>query len=71
MKIYRIIEDGSDFYIKADSMRKAIEICEESYIDDVSSANTEELTPEQEEVERKYYHGNILESCELMGELNN
>ena len=66
MNVYRVIEDGVDCCITAKTMDKAVKVCEGWYIDEV----TDELTPKEEvEDEIRQYHEQILQSCELVGEL--
>ena len=64
--MYRIIEDGCDCMIKAKTMMEAISVCEESYLEEAMDSPHAD-----ESVERKYYQAEVLESCELLGELKN
>ena len=70
MNIYRVIEDGQDFCIKAKTMHEAVKICEECYIEDFLSEKPG-FDRTGLEGEREYYHEQILQSCELLGELKN
>ena len=63
IKFYLIIEDGNTFCIKASTMHEAVNICEQSYL--------EEYEEEDHEYERKFYNESILQSCYLVGELRN
>jgi len=66
MNLYRIIEDSEAFFIRAENMRSAIKICENRYIEVENPA-----TKLVEASEREYYHNEILQSCALIGVLNN
>jgi hypothetical protein len=68
MNIYLITEDGSTFCIRAKTMTEAIKVCEANYLDD---RKEEEGTKYNAEVERNYYHEEILQSCALVAELKN
>lgn len=70
MNIYLITEDGESFCIKAKSMNLAVQFCESSYLNDVRE-NTKDMLSFNESTEREYYHTNILQSCQLVGELKN
>ncbi len=66
MNIYRIVEDGAAFCVKALTMTDAVRRCEDSHNEDCAD------DPEYSESEvRKHYQNQILESCELLGELKN
>ena len=67
MNIYWLMEDGESFCIKAFSMSEAVDVCEKSYLEDIS----EEKPKRNIEAERKFYHNQILQSCSLVGELKN
>lgn len=69
MNIYRIMEDDQYFCMRGKSMQEVTKLCEDSYIEEC----TIEIATEQttEEYEREHYHTNILQSCELVGELKN
>lgn len=68
MNIYRLIEDGESHLIKAKNMAEAINVCEEVYLEE---AQDRERDKYNEEYEKEYYHNEILQSCELIGELKN
>ena len=65
MNIYRVTEDGDACLIRAKSMSSAIRICEESYLED----NTNDFDNNRAAA-REYYHEEILQSCELVGQLS-
>lgn len=65
MNIYRIIEDGQDSLIRASTMQEAVGICLASYLEEIDADGGD---PDREIT---YYHADILESCELLGELKN
>ena len=67
MNIYLITEDGVSFCIRAKKMHEALLVCERSYIDE----RVEQAPHCSIEHEKEYYHENILESCQLVGELKN
>jgi len=67
MNIYLLIEDGESFCVKAETMNKAIKVCEKGYLDD-----REKEDPRfNKYTEKTYYHEQILKSCFLVGELRN
>jgi hypothetical protein len=68
MNIYRLIEDGEHCLIKAKTMAIAIKFCEESYLEEAQERERDKYNMEYE---KEYYHNEILESCELIGELKN
>ena len=70
MNIYEINEDSTIFYIRANSMNEACEICETSYIED-RVEEEKDPSPEFVSSEIKYYRENLLLSCRLLGELAN
>ena len=65
--IYLLQEDGETFCIQANTMSEAIQVCEESYLED----RIEEEPGCNIEVEKQFYHKQILQSCSLVGELKN
>lgn len=72
MNIYRILEDGIDCLIKAESMQDAVTICEKAHVEEaVTSVDGEPLDAVRAEYELNYYRENILQSCEFLGELQN
>lgn len=71
MNIYMITEDGVMCCIRAKTMHEAIKVCEDCYIEDVMEENEKGHIDTSEDIERKYYHLEILQSCELIGELKN
>ncbi len=74
MNIYRIIEDGVDTYIQAKTMQEAVKICEAENIREleIEAGKKEDGIPfVDNDAETKYYHEQILESCQLIGELRN
>lgn len=72
MNIYLLIEDGDSFCIKAKTMAKAINVCEQSYLED-RQEELGKMGPKKydNEYEKQFYHEQILESCSLVGELKN
>jgi len=58
MKIYRIIEDGEGFCVKAKTMIDAIIICQNDFV----SKNKDMLT----DTAIKYYYDEVIESCTLI-----
>jgi len=68
MNIYRVIEDGQDFCVRAATMREAIDICEARYMREVMS---EAVIAVDQEGEKENYHEQVLHSCELIGPLLN
>jgi len=71
MNIYLITEDGQTFCIKAKTMAGAIKVCEDSYIEDVLESNKQARIDTLKDTEIKYYHLEILQSCQMVGELKN
>ena len=75
MNIYRMIEDGESVLIKADSMQQAIALCESCFVEECQSETGGEFLAngDQFSIESciKYYRDQILQSCELIGELKN
>ena len=70
MNIYLMNEDGESFCIKAETMKDALNICEESYLDDRKNEEPKNLLLNIEN-EKKYYYDEILQSCTLVAELKN
>ena len=68
MNIYLMNEDNEIFCIKAETMAEALQICESSYLDDRKEDEGEQF---RLEYEKQYYYDNILQSCNLVGELKN
>ena len=73
MNIYRITEDGEAFCIKAKTMHEAVKVCEDSYVEEeLDSISNKKFSSETiDSVSREYYNTNLLQSCELIGELKN
>ena len=68
MNIYLIQEDGESFCIRAKSMGEAVTICLNSYLEDLEEEKKDKFN---KEVETKYYHEDILQSCHIVGVLKN
>ena len=68
MYIYLITEDGETFCVRAHTMKEAVDVCEKIYLEDQKEVEGEKYN---EENERNYYHNQILQSCQLVGELKN
>lgn len=69
MNIYLIQEEGESFCIRAKTMAEAVLVCEASYLEDRKEDEGEENF--NENIERDYYHEQLLQSCQLVGELKN
>lgn len=69
MNVYLIQEDGDSFCIRAKTMAEAVLVCESSYLDDRKEDEGEHNF--NENIERDYYHEQLLQSCQLVGELKN
>lgn len=65
--VYRVVEDGSDFCVKAETMMDAVRICQEAYLNEL----TEDDSEGSRELDIEYYNRRVLESCQLVGELRN
>lgn len=68
MNIYLLTEDGESFCIKAETMSDAVNICVESYLEDMKEEKKLEYNLLSE---REYCLEQILQSCLLVGELKN
>lgn len=68
MNIYLLQEDGEGFCIKAETMSEAVDVCVQSYMDDMKE---EKGVSYNLVSEREYYHEQILQSCSLVGQLKN
>ena len=68
MNIYLMNEDNEIFCIKAETMAEALQICENSYLDDRREDEGEQF---RLEYEKQYYYNSILQSCTLVAELKN
>jgi len=68
MNIYLIHEDGESFCIQAESMQEAISITEHNYLEELFEEGDMGESPAPN---IKYYHAQILQSCNLIGELRN
>jgi hypothetical protein len=68
MNVYLLNEDGETFCVRAETMARAVAICEECYLQD---RKEDEGAKYDDAVERGYYHEMILQSCTLIGELKN
>lgn len=66
MNIYLIQEDGDSFCIRAKTMAEAVLVGESIYLKEEGA----EGGP-NENTEREHYHVEILQSCQLVGELKN
>lgn len=68
MNVYMITEDGQQKLWKANSMAEAIKLAEDAYVREEQSAKE----PQGNEREwREYYRSELLESCTVIGELEN
>lgn len=69
MNIYLVNEDGEENCVRAETMTQALKICLERYL---NLNYKEELDAGNNmDSEIKYYHENILKSCNLVGRLIN
>lgn len=71
MNIYVLIEDSQRLCYQADSMQAACNIAENIYIEEMKEASGGCLLTFDEDGERETFRRDILESCELVGELVN
>lgn len=71
MLIYRIKDGGDWLCWKAESMAAATKASEDRYIAEQRDAMGEDRENFEEEIERAHYRSDMLESCELVGELAN
>jgi len=71
VNIYLIVEDGQQFCIKAINMGEAVKLCLDSYLEEREGDIGYKFDDIYKNEETGYYHGNILESCSLVGELKN
>lgn len=69
--IYKIIEDGDEFCIRAKTMKDAISISENIYLTELKDECEECGRTFNRDKGLKYYHDSIIQSCELLGELKN
>ena len=66
MNIYMVVEDGEQAYIKAPTMKGAIDVCLKSYLDEVC-----DVTDYDRKTETQYYYDEVLQSCSFVGKLRN
>ena len=69
MNIYLTTEDGVISCVKAKTMKEALDICFNIYLEDVKNDCVENAYDEK--VESEYYYDHILESCSFVGKLVN
>lgn len=69
MNIYLLIEDGESFCVRHRTMAEAVQVCEQSYLED--RKEEEEGEKYNIENEKRYYHEQILQSCSLVAKLKN
>jgi hypothetical protein len=73
MNIYLIQEDGQALCWQAESMQQAVQLAEDRHIMEATKEELEpwDYTADKEAEERENYRANILQSCQLVGELAN
>lgn len=68
MNIYLIQDDGEAYCVRAESMQKAISICEGLYLKEIQEDQGDNFNRKEES---EYYQEQILQSCQLVGQLKN
>lgn len=65
MNIYRILDESDKCLWQAESMAAALQLAEDAYIAEA------EIPADEQHENREYYRNELLQSCELIGELAN
>ncbi len=68
MNVYLVNEDGEYNCIKAETMKEAVDICLNGYLEEMKDDQGDKY---MEPTESEYYFDNVLQSCSLVGHLAN